>query len=148
MKVEVSFMEFQKFVDKFVLRLDKGEEVVETLKQFCSDNNIKLGSVNGIGSTNMAIIGLFDTKSKEYSSIELKGDHEIDQLSGNISTMNSDVYIHLHANLSDSSYHVYGGHLNSAIVSATCEIIVESIAGEVDREFSDEIGLNLLTYSK
>ena len=139
-------MEFQKFGNKFVIRLDKGEEVVETLKQFCTKNHIKLGMVNGIGSTNRVVIGIFDTKNKKYSSIEFKGDHEIDQLSGNISTMSGDVYIHLHANLSDSSYNAYGGHMNSAIVSATCEIIIDVIDGEVNREFSDEIGLNLYAY--
>lgn len=136
-------MKSKKFGSKFIVRIDKGQEIINTLKQFCKDNDIKLGTVGGMGSTNNATIGLFETKRKKYHSINLVGDYEIDQLTGNISTMNGEVYIHVHVNLSDSSYSSFGGHLNSAIVSATCEIVIDIIKGEVDREFSEEIGLNL-----
>ena len=33
--------------------------------------------------------------------------------------------------------------MNSAVVSATFEAIIDVMDGEIDREFSDEIGLNL-----
>ena len=39
-------------------------------------------------------------------------------------------------------------YLNSAIVSATCEIIIMIIDGNVDRKFDDNIGLNLLKFDK
>ena len=38
---------------------------------------------------------------------------------------------------------VFGGHLNRAMVSATCEMIVTVIDGEVDRYHDDDVGLNL-----
>ena len=46
----------------------------------------------------------------------------------------------------DSKGHVFGGHLNSAYVSATCELVIDVAEGRVDRKFSDEIGLNLLEF--
>ena len=136
-------MKHKKFGSKYILRLDKGEEITGILKQFCKDNNIKLGMVTGIGSTNKAVVGLFETKTKTYHSKEFTGDHEIIPLTGNISTMNGEVYLHLHANLCDSKYNSFGGHLNSAIVSATFEAVVDVIDGEIEREFSKDIGLNL-----
>ena len=39
-----------------------------------------------------------------------------------------------------------GGHLNEARVSATCEVVVRVINGEVGRQFSNEIGLNLFKF--
>ena len=54
------------------------------------------------------------------------------------------IYLHLHATLSDANYHTFGGHLNAAIVSGTCELIIDVIDGACDREFSDSVGLNLL----
>ena len=136
-------MESKEFGNKFVIRIDKGEEIIGTLTTFCKDNNIKLGTITGIGSTKKATIGLFDTQSKKYHSIELTGDYEIDQLTGNICTMNGKIYIHAHVNLSDISYKTFGGHLNSAIVSGTFETVIDAINGDVGREFSETIGLNL-----
>ena len=42
--------------------------------------------------------------------------------------------------------HVHGGHLNRAIISATAEIQIQVIDGEIGREFSQEIGLNLFKF--
>lgn len=136
-------MKFERFGSKYVLRLDKGEEIVEVLKQFCIDNGITLGSVSGIGAVNRAKIGLFETQTKEYKSTVLEGAYEITGLTGNISTMNGEVYLHFHINLSDANFNTFGGHLNFAYISATCEIIVDTIDGNVDRRFDEDIGLNI-----
>ena len=137
-------MKFKKFGNKWVVRIDKGEEVIQTIKKVCEDNKIKLGSISGIGAADRVTIGLFNTKNKQYQSQELIGDYEITNLSGNISTMNGEIYLHLHIGLSDSKYNAYGGHLTSAVISGTGEIIIEEIEGEIEREFNKEVGLNLL----
>ena len=137
-------MKFKKFGNKWILRIDKGEEVIQTIKKLCEDNKIKLGSLSGIGATDRATVGLFNTKSKQYQSRELIGDYEITNLSGNISTMNGEIYLHLHIGLSDFKYNSYGGHLTSAVISGTGEIIIEEIEGEIERGFNEEVGLNLL----
>jgi hypothetical protein len=140
-------MEFKRFNNVYVVRLDKGEEIIETLKGFCATNQIMIGWVSGIGAVNRVTLGLFETKPKRYFGKELTGDFEITALSGNITTMNKEVYVHLHATVSDFQHKTYGGHLNSAIVSATAELIVVSVTGVVDRKFSYEIGLNLLEFN-
>lgn len=137
-------MKFKKFGNKWVVRIDKGEEVIQTIKKVCEDNKIKSGSLSGIGAIDRVSVGLFNTKSKQYQSQELIGEYEITNLSGNISTMNGETYLHLHIGLSDSKYNAYGGHLTSAVISGTGEIIIEEIDGEIEREFNKEVGLNLL----
>jgi uncharacterized protein len=49
--------------------------------------------------------------------------------------------------IADKENKSMGGHLNSAIVSATFEGVIEIIDGEIDRKFSDEIGLNLIDFN-
>jgi hypothetical protein len=129
--------------DKHFIRVDKGEEIVNILTEFCMKRSINLGKISAIGAASEVEIGVFDTVNKEYNSKIMKGIFEILLISGNISTSNYKPYLHLHITLSDSNYNTFGGHLNRAIVSATCEIIVEVYKGKLDRYFDESIGLNL-----
>jgi len=137
-------MNFKRFGEKFVIRIDKDEKIAETLTKICIENEIHLGMISGIGAVSKAKIGLFNSEEKKYYSTELSGDYEITSLNGNISTMNGKVYLHLHINLADEEHKVFGGHLNEAVVSATCEVMIEKIEGSIEREFDKETGLNLL----
>jgi len=136
-------MRYKRCGSKLVVRIDKGEEIIDTLLRVCGTCGIMLGLVSGIGSTGRATIGLFDTAAKKYHSRELVGEYEITHLSGTVTTMEGTPYLHIHATLSDASYAAFGGHLNSALVSGTCEVIIDIMDGDVDRVFSEEIGLNL-----
>ena len=60
--------------------------------------------------------------------------------------MNGEFYSHIHMSAGNDKGEVFGGHLNRAIVSATCEMVINIIDGTVDREFSDDIGLNLFKF--
>lgn len=137
-------MNYKRFGTKVIVRIDRGEEIVDKLKQICKDLNIKLGTITGIGAVDEATMGLYDVETKKYHSSELTGDHEIAPLSGNISTMNDKPYLHLHVNLSDKDHRSFGGHLNSAIVSATFEGVIDIIDGKIDRELDNSVGLNLI----
>lgn len=136
-------MHYRKSGTTFILRIDRGEEIVTTLKSFCTEQKITLGTVQGIGAVGNAVIGLFETKTKEYHTTTLAGDHEITSLLGNITTMDGKPYLHLHATLSDASYHALGGHLTSAVVSGTCEIFISTFADTVSRRFDADVGLNV-----
>ena len=56
--------------------------------------------------------------------------------------------MHLHFSAGDSAGRVFGGHLNSAVISATAEIFVRTLCGAVGRRFDEGIGLNLLDFEK
>ena len=59
----------------------------------------------------------------------------------------SEYYAHLHMSAGDAEGNVFGGHLNTAIVSATCEMVITLIDGRVKRKFNDEVGLNLFDFA-
>jgi predicted DNA-binding protein with PD1-like motif len=133
--------------NKVFIRIDKGEELVDSLKSLCKTLDVKLGSIIGIGATDKVTVGLMNTKTKKYQSKEFLGDHEITSLIGNVTTMNGEVYLHLHVTICNVEHKAIGGHLSSALISATFEGIIEIIDGQVAREYSDEVGLNLLKLS-
>jgi predicted DNA-binding protein with PD1-like motif len=142
---DASDMNYKRFDNKVVVRIDKGEEIVDALKTICKKLDIKLGSIVGIGATDKVTIGLLNTKTKKYQSKEFTGDHEIAPLIGNISMMNGEVYLHLHVTLCNVEHKAVGGHLTSAVISATFEGFIDIIEGQVTREYNDEVGLNLLS---
>jgi predicted DNA-binding protein with PD1-like motif len=136
-------MHYKKTGPDFILRIDRGEEIVGTLKAFCHDHQITLGTVQGIGAVGNAVIGLFETATKEYHTTTLSGDHEITSLLGNITTMDGQPYLHLHITLSDATYLAFGGHLTSAVVSGTCEIFIQTVDDSLNRRFDADVGLNV-----
>jgi predicted DNA-binding protein with PD1-like motif len=137
-------MHYRRFNNKVIVCINNGEEIVSTLKQLCNNLHITLGSITGIGATNDITIGLMNTKTKKYQSTRFTGDHEISSLIGNITTMNNEVYLHLHVTVCNAEHKTFGGHLTSAIVSATFEGVIDIIDGQVNRKFDQAAGLNLL----
>lgn len=137
-------MKVRRMDEKYIIRIDPGEEIIETLKRVCEEKNIKLGTVTGIGSTNNLKIARYDDEKKEYVYKDLKGKYEITSLLGNIFQMDNKAYIHLHINLSDENFNALGGHLVNAYVSSTCELVLDRIEGYVDRIKDEKTGLNIL----
>ena len=63
-------MEFQKFADTYVVRLDKGEEIIASLQKLCETEQIALASVTGIGAADHAVVGLYDVGQRQYHKTE------------------------------------------------------------------------------
>lgn len=139
-------MEYRRFQDTLVVRIDKNEEITEQIRRIAEQEQIKLASVQALGAVNDFTVGVFDTTTKTYASNRFQGAYEIVSLTGTISTMDGNFYQHLHMSAGDGTGAVYGGHLNRANVSATCEMVIHVIHGQVDRAFSEKIGLNLFRF--
>lgn len=139
-------MEYRKFDNSYVVRLNRGEEVITSLKELCDKEDINLAEITGLGASNLVEIGVFNVNTKEYNTKVFEGMFEITSLVGNATRKDGDVYLHIHINFGDENGTVMGGHLVRSVISATSEIIVRKINGEVDRKLSEEIGLNLLEF--
>lgn len=139
-------MEYKRFGSRIVVRIDKGEEILEQIKELALKENIKLASIAGLGAVHDVTVGVFKTKEKKYYANHFEGDMEIVSLTGSINTMNHEFYSHLHMAVGDEKGNVVGGHLNRAVVSATVEMFVDVIDGVVDRKLDEEIGLNLFQF--
>jgi uncharacterized protein len=139
-------MDYKRFDKKIVARIDKGEDILEQLEVISKKENIKLASVSALGATNDITVGVFHTAEKKYYAKHFTGDMEIVSLTGTVSTMNGEYYAHLHMSAGDTEGHVVGGHLNRAIISATCEMVIDIIDGQVDREKKEEVGLNIFKF--
>lgn len=139
-------MEYKKFDNTYVVRIDKGEEILEEIKELAKKENIKLAKVEALGAVNNFTVGVYKVEEKKYYANSFTGNFEIVSLLGTISTMNNNFYAHIHMSAGNDKGEVFGGHLNKATVSATCEMVITIINGTVDREFNSEVGLNLFKF--
>lgn len=139
-------MEYRTFGDTIIARIDKGEEILEKVKEIAQKEKITLASVQALGAISRFTAGVFKTEEKEYLANEFTGSYEIVSLTGTINTVNGEFYCHLHISAGNEKGEVFGGHLNRAIVSATCEMVIRKIDGRVDRYYDEQIGLNLYKF--
>lgn len=139
-------MDYRKFGDTVVARFDRGEEFTSSLQELCEKENIKLASVSAIGALNAFTAGVYMVDEKRYVKNEFKGCFEIVSLTGTVNTKGGKYYSHLHISAGDESGRVFGGHLNEAHISATAEVVIRMINGEVDRFYDDTTGLNLFKF--
>lgn len=139
-------MEYKRFGDTIFARLDRGEEILEQLKILALQENIKLASVRGLGAVDEFTVGVFKTDRKQYDANSFTGYFEIVSLTGTITTMDGEYYAHLHMSAGNEKGEVFGGHLNRAMISATCELVVQVVDGTVERRFDPEIGLNVFRF--
>ena len=105
-------MEYRKFGDAYIVRLDRDEEILAQLKIFAEKEQVKLASVTGLGAVKDFTVGVFDSSAKAYKSNRFQGVYEIVSLVGTINTMNDAFYCHLHMCAADQEGHAFGGHLN------------------------------------
>ena len=141
-------MEYRKFDQGYVLRLDPGEEIVASLTRLVQQENVQLGTVSALGAAGDVTIGIFNTKEKQYYSQRYQGDYEISALVGNVTRKEGEPYLHLHITIGNPvTGEVHAGHLSSAVISATLELFLQVWDGQVGRKFSDQVGLNLFEFA-
>ncbi len=139
-------MEYRKFGNTIFARLDRGEEILEKLEEISVKENIKLAHVSALGATNDFTVGVFNVDEKKYYANSFSGNFEIVSLTGTVTTMNGEFYAHLHMSAGNDKGEVFGGHLNRARISATCEMVITVADGTVERKFDEDVGLNLFDF--
>ena len=139
-------MDYRRFGSTIVLRLDKGDEIVESILHLAKMENIRLATVSGLGATADFTVGVFDLNQGVYNRYSYAEPCEITALAGNINTMNGAPYTHLHITCAGENGRVMGGHLNRAVISLTGEIFIQIVDGCVDRRLDSELNLNLLDF--
>lgn len=129
----------------FLLVLDRGDEVIESLKEFAASERIGAAWLSGIGAVRDVTLGYLDLELKQYLRQELGAESmELLSLSGNLARLNSEPVAHCHVVVGDREMRTYGGHLFRAVVSVTVEMSVQVYEGEVARRFDEESGANLI----
>jgi len=130
----------------FVLRFDRGEEFIGVLKKFCQQEKIQGGWFWGLGAISEVELAFYNLTEKKYYSKVLSQPLEVASLSGNIGIKDNELIVHCHGVFSNKNMQTFGGHVNKLVVAATLEVFLNLLPA-INRQYSDEIGLNLLRQS-
>ena len=128
---------------RHVVSICNHQEIAAALMTFCREKNITSGVINGLGAINQLTLRFFDPTTKQFVDKKYHEQMEIANLTGNISTKDGEIYLHLHVTVGRNDYSAIAGHLLSATVSGAGEFVVEDYGAVVERTFDPEIGLNV-----
>lgn len=129
---------------RFVLRFDKGEEVVEALAQFLKQQNIQACAISGIGTADELELGFFNGHLKNYRRKPFLEELEIVSLIGNGGMSEGQPVIHMHGIFGRNDFSLLGGHVFKLVVLVTCEIFLTKLEGVLERKSNPDFNLNLL----
>ena len=136
-------MQFKKISSGFLLRLIKGESVLEKLTEFCEKEKVFGACITGIGALKKAEIGHYSMEKKKYETKLFEEELEVLSFAGNISLKEEKPFVHVHVVLGRKDFSVLGGHFVSGIVGATMEVFVKQVQPVIERKQAEN-GLFLL----
>jgi predicted DNA-binding protein with PD1-like motif len=118
----------------YVLRLEVGEEIQETLRQFGKHVGLKAATYQGIGTLTRVELAFFCTDLKVYDRHFFDDEYELISLLGNLSMYEDEIAPHTHVALGTRHFQTISGHLVRGVVSVTAEIFVTPVDIALTRE--------------
>ncbi len=140
-------MKVQEFKTGKVLvgRIELGEDLYQSIEEYCIKNNIRQAWVNGLGAVTHLAYFYYDQLEKKYIQAHVDERLEILSCIGNISLKDGKPFPHLHIVCSDRKGGTVGGHLTPGTKVFACEVIFFVLEGAsgLNRAFDSQTGLNL-----
>ena len=136
-------MKFRIDDTRALLSLAKGDYINQTFETFAKLKGVGCAWLNGIGALEDPEIGFYSINNKSYHRKQFIGEYELTSLIGNITMKGGKPFAHTHITFSDTDYHVLGGHLFDAKITAAGEFIMHVNKNDITREMNKDIGLPL-----
>ena len=137
-------MKYTKTGNTYVIKVERGEEVMKTLTEFCKSEGIDNGYFRGIGAVEWVSCGYYELETKTYHFKQYNELVEVVSMTGNVALKDGKPFLHVHAVFTDTDNQAFGGHVEEMRVGVVLEIVLEVLPTKVKRELDEEIGLFLM----
>lgn len=114
-------MEVARTDNYIMMRLNHGENILESIEEIVAEEKSTLLIVAGIGMITDFELGYFDKEKREYIRKSFNEPHELTMLQGSVASEGSP-RMHIHAVVADRDHHASGGHLLKGWVWMSNEI--------------------------
>ena len=137
-------MRFTRSNSVYIIKIEKGEEVVDTLSAFCQEEGISNAYFSGIGAAKDVSCGYYALEEKKYYFTEYPELVEVVSLTGNIALKEGKPFIHMHGVFTGRDNRAFGGHIERMTAGIVLEVILHTLQTAIEREYDEETGLALL----
>lgn len=128
----------------FILIFDKDDEFMSELTTFAKRNRLVGSHFTAIGAFRDVILGYFDRQKKDYKKIPITEQVEVLSLVGDIALKDGTSNVHAHVVVGKPDGTAHGGHVLSAHVWPTLEVVLTESPGHLKRRTDEETGLALI----
>ncbi len=128
----------------YALIMDSGDRVMEKIRGFAEENQLRASQFSAIGAFKKANIGYFDFEIKDYKKIEIDEQVEVLNIAGDISLKNGEIQLHAHVVLGKKDGTAHGGHLMEGIAHPTLEVVLTESPAYLRRQYDERTGLSLI----
>ncbi|ALG82942.1 PPC domain-containing DNA-binding protein [Halanaeroarchaeum sulfurireducens] len=132
-------MEYVEETDRIVVRLARGDRVMESLETIRDECEVTGAFFFGIGAVDEVTLGHYDVGEQDYKERTIEEDFEVTGCLGNIGPDK----IHAHIQLGRRDFSTLSGHFAGGRVSGTFELIVVPVATELVHQYDEPTGLDV-----
>lgn len=127
-----------------VVVLKRGEELHAVLQAYAKEHDLKSAWLTGLGGSGQMALGYYNLKSQSYEWRGFSDEHEILNLTGNLSIVDDEPFWHIHGTFGGDDFRAIGGHVRELVVGLTCELHITRLDTPMTRMYDKETGLKLL----
>ncbi|MGM0398254.1 MAG: PPC domain-containing DNA-binding protein [Halobacteriota archaeon] len=136
-------MDYVEEADRIVVRMDRGDQVMDELERLREECEISGAFFFGIGAVDEVTLGHYDVGMEDYKEETFEDDFEVPMFAGNIGPDK----IHAHIQLGRRDFSTLGGHFAGGRVSGTFELVVVPVETELTHQYDVSTGLDVFDLS-
>ena len=132
--------------DAYVIRFERGEDIIAALARFLDAQGVANCAFSAIGAVNELELAMFMPQDKQYHTRTFREDLEIASLSGNAFPFEGKAFVHAHGVFGRKDFSAIAGHVNRAVVSVTCEMIMRVLPTTLQKSVDDDTALKFISF--
>ena len=129
----------------FAVVLETGDEAMACLQSFVRERRIAAAQITAIGAFRSVVLKYFDWESKKYLTNKVDEQVEVASLIGDVALAPSgEPALHIHLVVGRRDGTALAGHLGSAVVRPTLEVVVTESPAHLQKVEDPTAGLALI----
>jgi uncharacterized protein len=141
----MNFRKIDESPKTYILVFKTGDELAEGLLRFAREENLSTASFKAVGALSSVRLGWFSWESKRYEpSVTLNEQVELLSLIGDVALKDGEPIVHAHAVIGKKDGTAHGGHLLSASIRPTCEVVLTESPAHLQKFIDPDSGLALI----